>query len=49
MNMMENWGLLGEQERVSLTQSVANARSACKLKYIIGAAPVVYGIPMIIE
>ncbi|KAF9445711.1 hypothetical protein P691DRAFT_734529 [Macrolepiota fuliginosa MF-IS2] len=30
---------------VSLVSAVAQARSACKLKYLTGAAPVVYGIP----
>ncbi|KAJ3567488.1 hypothetical protein NP233_g6332 [Leucocoprinus birnbaumii] len=30
---------------VSLVTAVAQARSACKLKYLTGAAPVVYGIP----
>jgi separase len=30
---------------VSLVSAVAQARGACKLKYLTGAAPVVYGIP----
>ncbi|KAF5357177.1 hypothetical protein D9756_006793 [Leucocoprinus leucothites] len=30
---------------VSLVSAVAQARSVCKLKYLTGAAPVVYGIP----
>ncbi|CAG8500014.1 24159_t:CDS:10, partial [Racocetra persica] len=30
---------------VSLVQAVSMARNECKLKYLIGAAPVVYGIP----
>ena len=29
----------------SLVSAVAMARSVCKLKYLTGAAPVVYGIP----
>lgn len=29
----------------SLVSAVAAARSVCKLKYLTGAAPVVYGIP----
>lgn len=29
----------------SVVQAVAKAREACKLKYLTGAAPVVYGIP----
>lgn len=34
-----------EAGRESLVASVASARDACKLKYLTGAAPVVYGIP----
>ncbi|CAG8612987.1 8288_t:CDS:10, partial [Gigaspora rosea] len=33
------------REDVSLVQAVSMARNECKLKYLIGAAPVVYGIP----
>ncbi|KAJ8909202.1 hypothetical protein NDN08_005894 [Rhodosorus marinus] len=29
----------------TVAQTVQNARSACKLKHIVGAAPIVYGIP----
>lgn len=29
----------------SIVKAVAKARDACKLKYLTGAAPVVYGIP----
>jgi separase len=32
-------------ETVSLVAAVAASRDACKLKYLTGAAPVVYGIP----
>lgn len=34
-----------ESEGVSLVAAVATARDSCKLKYLTGAAPVVYGIP----
>lgn len=34
------------QERVSLDQAVALARDKCILKYLNGAAPVVYGVPV---
>jgi separase len=30
---------------VSLVAAVAQSRDSCKLKYLTGAAPVVYGIP----
>ena len=31
--------------RMSVVKAVARARESCKLKYMTGAAPVVYGIP----
>ena len=34
-----------ELDKVSLVTAVAQARDSCKLKYLTGAAPVVYGIP----
>jgi len=34
-----------EGQGVSVVTAVAQAREACKLKYLTGAAPVVYGIP----
>ncbi|KAG1748438.1 peptidase family C50-domain-containing protein [Suillus paluster] len=35
----------GEEQGVSVVTAIAHAREACKLKYLTGAAPVVYGIP----
>lgn len=34
------------KEKVTLDEAVANARSSCVLRYLNGAAPVVYGIPV---
>ena len=34
-----------ENGKVSLMEAVATSRDVCKLKYLIGAAPIVYGIP----
>lgn len=34
-----------EHGKVSLVTAVARSRDSCKLKYLTGAAPVVYGIP----
>ncbi|EPQ52368.1 hypothetical protein GLOTRDRAFT_80657 [Gloeophyllum trabeum ATCC 11539] len=34
-----------ERQAVSVVKAVAQSRDACKLKYLTGAAPVVYGIP----
>ena len=37
-------GLLSSS--IPLLQAVAKARNACKLSYLVGAAPVVYGLPV---
>jgi len=34
-----------ETDGISIVKALADAREVCKLKYITGAAPVVYGIP----
>lgn len=39
------WTSDAEDEKVSVVTAVAQSRDACKLKYLTGAAPVVYGIP----
>ncbi|KAL2825714.1 peptidase family C50-domain-containing protein [Aspergillus pseudoustus] len=48
----EDWGLLGacgeavgEDAKVALDAAVSRSRQSCVLKYLNGAAPVVYGIP----
>ncbi|KAF9894926.1 hypothetical protein FE257_004548 [Aspergillus nanangensis] len=44
----EKWGLMGETDmkgRVSMDAAVSQSREACVLKYLNGAAPVIYGIP----
>jgi len=38
-----------KREPVSLDQAVANARDACWLKYLNGAAPVMYGVPILLN
>ncbi|CAG8506100.1 10891_t:CDS:10 [Funneliformis mosseae] len=54
-SLFRNWGLNpnGEttisKKKVSLVQAVTIARNACKLKYLIGSAPVVYGIPCYLQ
>jgi hypothetical protein len=51
--MFKNWGLKSEEEtmtsNVSLVQAVTLARKVCNLKYLIGSAPVVYGIPCYLQ
>ncbi|KAI1289699.1 Separin [Halotydeus destructor] len=46
--MLENWLPSWQKEKgsKSIAYSCTEARSACKLKYLIGAAPVVYGLPV---
>jgi separase len=34
-----------QRDGISIVRALAEAREVCKLKYITGAAPVVYGIP----
>ena len=41
--LLDNW-LSGSEE--PLLKHASSARSVCKLKYLIGASPVVYGIPV---
>lgn len=33
--------------RLTIAQAVASSRNECKLRYLTGAAPVVYGLPVI--
>ena len=35
-----------ERDKVSVVTAVAQSREVCKLKYLTGAAPVVYGLPV---
>jgi separase len=54
---LDAWGLVDkndkqkseEQENVGLDTAIARSRSACVLKYLNGAAPVVYGVPVFLE
>ena len=42
-------GFLGESEegcQPSLAECVSRARDACKMPYIVGCAPVCYGVPV---
>jgi separase len=46
-SMFDLWGLSSKTTKpVSLTQAVQQSRKTCKLKYLNGAAPVVYGLPI---
>lgn len=45
MTLLRRWGLLGQESRLSLAEAVVDSRDSCILKYLVGAAPVVYGIP----
>ncbi|PWY90721.1 separin [Aspergillus heteromorphus CBS 117.55] len=42
----EKWGLIGKaHEPVALDAAVGQSRQACVLRYLNGAAPVIYGVP----
>jgi separase len=51
----ETWGLVEGKCKTrsagdaSLDAAVAGARASCKLKYLNGAAPVVYGVPVFLD
>lgn len=51
--VLTRWGLLSNKaarnSETSLDTGVAQARDSCLLKYLTGAAPVVYGIPVVIQ
>ena len=36
------------RRKVALDEAVASARSSCVLRYLNGAAPVIYGIPVVL-
>ena len=38
-----------EVEEVDVLRTVALARNDCKMKYLIGAAPVCYGVPVVVR
>ena len=40
-----NRNSMKEKRSTSIVAAVAQSRDSCKLKYLTGAAPVVYGIP----
>jgi separase len=42
---VRKWGKDSRTGAVSLVSAVAQSRDSCKLKYLTGAAAVVYGIP----
>ena len=33
------------KDQTSIVRAVSESREACKLKYLTGAAPIVYGVP----
>lgn len=45
--MLAHWSLLpGKEPATSICAAVAKSRDECILKYLNGAAPVVYGLPV---
>lgn len=59
VNALTNWGFFVDYDSFdpfdlsvnnhTLSECVARARDVCKLKYLNGAAPVMYGIPLMLE
>ncbi|KND03271.1 separase [Spizellomyces punctatus DAOM BR117] len=52
--MFEKWGLVtsretGHIDRSSIAEAVTTSRDVCTLKYLTGAAPVVYGVPVYLK
>ena len=48
VNAVKEWNVHddgNDTKRTSVVKAVARAREHCRLKYLTGAAPVVYGIP----
>ncbi|GMM35540.1 separase [Saccharomycopsis crataegensis] len=58
ISMFEQWGLFSTEESAeskderngyNICEAVANSRKVCLLKYLNGAAPVIYGLPFYIK
>lgn len=47
--MFEGWGLTGGKAPGTICDAVRVSRDECKLKYLNGAAPVVYGLPLTLQ
>lgn len=45
VNNVKSWSYESRDASMSLVTAVGRSRDVCKLKYLTGAAPVVYGIP----
>lgn len=52
-HILQSWGMVKSNNSngrsKSLVQAVTESRAQCKLSYLIGAATVVYGIPVYIS
>ncbi len=49
ISMLEKWGLFNHKKdstKMNIAESVANSRNECMLKFLNGAAPVIYGLPL---
>lgn len=43
-SLLKQW--LDSDAQLSLPEALCRSRQACKLKYLIGASPVLYGLPL---
>ncbi|KAJ3326347.1 hypothetical protein HDV06_000223 [Boothiomyces sp. JEL0866] len=49
LDLLTRWGVFpGSKRNYSICEATAAARSACNLPYIVGASPVIYGLPLYI-
>jgi regulator of sirC expression with transglutaminase-like and TPR domain len=51
LSLFEKWGLSNEDENyrhktTNICDAVRESRDSCNLRYLNGAAPVVYGLPL---
>lgn len=43
--LLDTWGLTTNKDGETISKATAISRFACNLKFIVGAAPIVYGLP----
>lgn len=48
-DLLERSGVFGDSDPVDLMAAAAKSRDICQLPYLVGAAPVVYGLPVVIS
>jgi len=51
VTLFEEWGLgqIHHKHDLSLSEALTRARNACVMKYLVGCAPVIYGVPVYLQ